>query len=217
MRYADGMRRIAPWLPIMTALGTATVVACCSPTTPWSYSAVIWPFATPYIIPMFLLASATGVRRRSGAPPWMWRVALALALPALVLAVLAPLFMTALRVFQYTIAEDYAVASFYVRAASVVVTALWVLAAACRWVWRPRPVAAVGAPPYRLAAAPTRELRTSRTRWHGAKSGVATCLVSVGLVAFLYALSDPQPLVLGSADGVDWVVRGSGSAQQPSQ
>jgi len=211
VRYADGMRRVAPWLPIVTALGTATVVTAFSPKTPWAVSVAIWVFVTPYLIPMLLLAGATGIRRRSAAPPWMWQVALALALPALVVAVLLPLFIAAQFVFQLTIVEDYAAASFCVWAASVVITALWLLSAACRWVWWPRPVAAVGTPPYRLAAPPREVPRASRIRLHGAKSGVAMCLVSVGLVAFLYALSDPQPL--GGADGVDWVVRGSGSAE----
>lgn len=211
-RYADGMRRIAPWLPIVTALGAATVVTAFSPTTPWAISIAVWVSVTPYLIPMLLLAGATGVRRRSAAPPWMSRVALALALPALVLAVLPPLVVAAHFVFQLTIPEDYAAASICIWAASVMVTAMWVLSAACRWVWWPRPVAAVGTPPYRLAAPPREVPRASRIGLHGAKSGVAMCLLSVGLVAFLYALSDPQPL--GGADGVDWVVRGSGSADR---
>jgi hypothetical protein len=182
------MRRIAPWLPIVTALGMATVVTAFSPTTPWAVSVAIWVFVTPYLIPMLLLAAATGIRRRSAAPPWTWQVALALALPALVLAVLPPLFIAAQFVFQLTIVEDYAAASFCVWAASVVITALWLLCAACRWVWWPRPVAAVGTPPYRVAAPPRDVPRASRTRLHGR---VAICLVSVGLVAFSYALSDP--------------------------
>lgn len=199
-RYADGMRRLAPWLPIVIALGTATVVTAFSPTTPWALSVSIWVCVTPYLIPMLLLAGATGVRRRSAAPPWMWQVALALALPALFVAVLPPLVLAANSAFHLApvtpiVGDDYAAAFINVWLASVAATALWVFAAACRWVWWPRPVAAVGTTPYRLAfAPPPRESsRASRTRLHGARSGVAICLVSAGFVAFLYSLSDPQP------------------------
>jgi hypothetical protein len=162
------MRRLlAPWLPLAIALGALTFTtyralnlrhiphAGLSGAVLWSLPYVcVYSYALPYVVPMLLLWATRTVRRRSAAPPVVGWVALASAMPALIMAVWWPLDVA--RVFArdpqaplvqaITIDNWMTVTIWFV---SIVATAMWLFAAACRWFWFPRPVALVGSPPYR--------------------------------------------------------------------
>jgi hypothetical protein len=150
------MRRIAPWLPIAIALATLTVGALravAQENTLLPHVIVLFgPF--PYVIPMLLLQWAKSVRRRSAAPPIVGRGALALASPALIVAALWPLgtglaLLVHCTPVAHALLADHRLACVAMWAASVAATALWVVGAASRWLWWPRPVAVEGAGPYR--------------------------------------------------------------------
>lgn len=157
------MRRIAPWLPIAIALATLTVGAL-QAVAQGTIGAVNWPFflphvivvfgPIPYVIPMLLLEWAKRVRRSSAAPPSVGRTAVALALPALVMAAVWPLGVGIALLVHGTPAArallvDHRLACAAVWAVSVTVTMIWVARAAGRWIWWARPIAVVGTPPYR--------------------------------------------------------------------
>jgi hypothetical protein len=159
------MRRIAPWLPIAIALATLTVgalqaVAQGAPDAAGRFPVFFLPHmivlfgSVPYVIPMLLLAWAKSVRCRSGAPPWVGRTAVALALPALVVAVVWPLGTgIALLVHYARVAHallvDYRLACIAAWAVSVAGSAIWVAVSAGHRNWWARPVAVGGMPPYR--------------------------------------------------------------------
>jgi hypothetical protein len=159
------MRRIAPWLPIAIALATLTVGALQAvaqgtldaagrfPVTFLPHVIVLFG-PVPYVTPMLLLEWAKSLRRRSAAPPSVGWTAVALALPALVVAAVWPL-GTGIALLGHctpmarALLVDYRLASVAVWAVSVAVTAIWTAGAAGRWLWWARPVAVVGTPPYR--------------------------------------------------------------------
>jgi hypothetical protein len=158
------MRRIAPWLPIAIALATLSVGALRAVAQETTEGPIQWHMfvphmilvlgLVPYVIPMLLLAWAKSVRRRSAAPPVVGRGTLALALPALIVAALWPLGTgIALLVHCTPVARallvDHRLACIAIWTASVAATALWVVGAASRWLWWPRPVAVEAAGPYR--------------------------------------------------------------------
>lgn len=161
------MRRIAPWLPIAIALGAVTFTTfralALQGMRPESFSgAVVWmwayaglySYAVPYAIPLLLLDVMKNVRHQSAAPPVAGGVALISALPALLIAVWWPLDVARRFAIDPHTPLIHAVTidnwvSISVWFASVVTTAAWLFAAACRWYWFPRPVVIVGTPPYR--------------------------------------------------------------------
>ena len=158
------MRRIAPFLPIAIALATLAVgaiQAAVKEPTEWAFNwigllpaLIVFVGPIPYLIPILLLEWAKSVRRRSAAPPVVGRGATLLALPAITVAALWPL-VTGLALLlhrtlvAHALLVDHRLACAAVWAVSVAVTATWDLAAACRWIRWARPVAVMGAGPYR--------------------------------------------------------------------
>jgi len=166
--YAHSMRRVAPWLPLAIVLGALTFTtyrAVGLKQIPHESvaGALLWAlpyvcvslYALPYVLPILLLWATRRVRLRTAAPPVVGWVALASAMPALIIAVWWPLDVA--RVFArnpraplivaMTVDNWMTVTIWFV---SIGATATWLFAVACRWFWFPRPVAQpIGSPPYR--------------------------------------------------------------------
>jgi hypothetical protein len=158
-------RRLVPWVPFAVAVLALVVASYKAMATepeggPLTKIAMVWwmpyvlvlAYGFVYGVPMLLLELARSVRRRSAAPPSVGRTAVALALPALVVAVVWPIGLAIAILFRWSAVAEFVFVHLHAWALwllSVSATALWVAGAAIHWVWLARPVSVEGRPPYR--------------------------------------------------------------------
>ena len=158
-------RRLVPWVPFVVAMLALIAAAFKAVATepeggPLTKVAMVWwvpyvlvfAYGFVYVVPMLLLEWARSVRRRSAAPPSVERTAVALALPALVVAVVWPIGLAIAIFFRWAAMAEFVFVHLHAWLfwiLSVAATALWVAGSAIHWVWLARPVSVEGKPPYR--------------------------------------------------------------------